>query len=215
MPNKANNNKMQEFQLREEEILNKSLELLLKLGDEKLTVEQIAEAVGVGKGTIYKHFESKAQIYLTLMIRYEQCLAKRLKEGIELANKGDKGATPRAYLQFRIEHAEQDYIFQCLEEKMLALGVEPEIMKELHSIRNENLASLAGMIQEGIDHGRLEDVPPSFHYCSTWALAQGAVCLKRSGFFSDRVEDMDALLEFIRDIGITLGDKGHRYQPVD
>lgn len=35
----------------------------------------IADAVGIGKGTIYKHFKSKAEIYLRLMLDYERDLA--------------------------------------------------------------------------------------------------------------------------------------------
>ena len=59
---------------REQDILA-CAEVLLEQGEDKVTVEMIADKVGIGKDTIYKHFETKREIYLRLMIRYEESLA--------------------------------------------------------------------------------------------------------------------------------------------
>lgn len=53
--------KKREFQRRENEILA-TTEALLRAGDENVTVERIAAEVGIGKGTIYKHFKTKHEI---------------------------------------------------------------------------------------------------------------------------------------------------------
>ena len=66
--------KVREFRRREQEILDTALKLFLDLGEDSVTVEMIADAVGIGKGTIYKHFKSKAEIYLRLMLDYERDL---------------------------------------------------------------------------------------------------------------------------------------------
>ena len=68
--------KVREFRRREQEILDTALQLFLSEGEDSVTVEMIAEAVGIGKGTIYKHFNSKAEIYLRLMLDYERDLAE-------------------------------------------------------------------------------------------------------------------------------------------
>ncbi len=67
--------KVREFRRREQEILDTALKLFLEQGEDSVTVEMIADAVGIGKGTIYKHFKSKAEIYLRLMLDYERDLA--------------------------------------------------------------------------------------------------------------------------------------------
>ncbi len=54
--------KVREFRRREQEILDTALKLFLEQGEDSVTVEMIADAVGIGKGTIYKHFKSKAEI---------------------------------------------------------------------------------------------------------------------------------------------------------
>ena len=72
--------KAQEFRQREQEILDAALILFLEQGEDRVTVENIADRVGIGKGTIYKHFETKNQIYLLLMLRYEEDLASLFQD---------------------------------------------------------------------------------------------------------------------------------------
>ncbi|MFH7445062.1 helix-turn-helix domain-containing protein, partial [Pseudomonas syringae pv. tagetis] len=46
--------KVREFRRREQEILDTALKLYLEQGEDSVTVEMIADAVVIGKGTIYK-----------------------------------------------------------------------------------------------------------------------------------------------------------------
>ena len=58
--------KKREFLRREEEILA-ATERLLNLNDDNVTVDRIASEVGIGKGTIYKHFKTKHDIVAKLI----------------------------------------------------------------------------------------------------------------------------------------------------
>ncbi len=201
--------KSQEFRQREEEILKTALDLLLEYGDEKVTVELIAEKVGIGKGTIYKHFNSKAEIYLRLMIDYERKLSQAINEAIvREKDDGIKGEVARSYLAFRIQHHEKDHLFQRLEEKLVAFGAVPEMIAELHSIRSSNLEELAEIIRVRINDGHLEDVNPTYHYLAAWVIAQGAVALNHSKFFEDRITNVEEVMQFIIEIGVKMGNKG-------
>ncbi|CAI8324470.1 MAG: Uncharacterised protein [Cellvibrionales bacterium UBA7375] len=53
----------------------------------------------------------------------------------------------------------------------------------------------------------LEDVPPHFHYLACWALAQGAVELCFNKTWNNKMDNV-ALMEFITNIGVTMGNKG-------
>jgi len=57
-----------EFKRREEDILQASFDLFAKNGIESVTIDMIAEKAGVGKGTIYKHFIGKNEIFASLVI---------------------------------------------------------------------------------------------------------------------------------------------------
>ena len=131
--------KAQEFRHREEEILRCALALFLEKSEDKVTVEMIAEKVGIGKGTIYKHFVSKNEIYLQLMIRYEDELLLLFGD---LKPTDDKEKIAREYFRFRMEDPVRYALFDRLEAKCLAENAHPTLMTKLHDIRDANLRKL-------------------------------------------------------------------------
>lgn len=197
--------RVREFRAREQEILDISLTLFLSQGESSVTVEMIADAVGIAKGTIYKHFKSKYEIYLRLMIDYEQELANRFLQP-EVGQ--DKNTLYRAYFEFRMKDPERYLLFDQLEARLVHLGVLPDMLEELYSIRSTNLERLSLLIQKRIDDDVLEDVPPSFHLGAAWALVHGAVALHQSGFYKDFIKDEKAFQYFLMDIGVRMGNKG-------
>ena len=59
-------------------ILDATDRLLARYGYRKMTIEDIAREVGIGKGTIYLHFESKEEIVLSHVDRIVERLKERL-----------------------------------------------------------------------------------------------------------------------------------------
>ena len=199
--------KVREFRRREQEILDTALLLFLEQGEDSVTVEMIADEVGIGKGTIYKHFKSKAEIYLRLMLDYERDLARLLNsEGIER----DREALSRDYFAFRMSDPDRYRLFDRLEEKLVKSNQLPELLEELHQIRASNFNHLTGVIQERIDDGKLENVPAYFHYCAAWALVHGAMAMYHSPFWQEVIEDKEGYMQFLMDIGVRMGNKSKR-----
>ncbi len=199
--------KVREFRRREQEILDTALRLFLEQGEDSVTVEMIADEVGIGKGTIYKHFKSKAEIYLRLMLDYERDLARLLNsEGIER----DREALSRDYFAFRMSDPDRYRLFDRLEEKLVKSNQLPELLEELHQIRASNFNHLTGVIQERIDDGKLENVPAYFHYCAAWALVHGAMAMYHSPFWQEVIEDKEGYMQFLMDIGVRMGNKSKR-----
>ena len=199
--------KGREFRRREQEILDTALRLFLEQGEDSVTVEMIADEVGIGKGTIYKHFKSKAEIYLRLMLDYEGDLASLLhSESIER----DREALSRDYFAFRMSDPERYRLFDRLEEKLVKSNQLPELVDQLHQIRASNFNHLTGVIQERIDDGKLENVPAYFHYCAAWALVHGAMAMYHSPFWQDVIEDKEGYMQFLMDIGVRMGNKSKR-----
>lgn len=197
----------QEFRQREREILDAALQLFLELGEDRVTVEMIADKVGIGKGTIYKHFETKNEIYLLLMIRYEESLADRFAQ---LRESDDKERLARDYFHFRIADPKRYQLFDRLENKVIKDHAVPEMVEKLHRIRAANFEDLTRIVRARIDEGSLEDVPEIYHICIAWALAHGAVALMESPFYKRLIDDKTDFLDFLVNIGIRMGNKGQR-----
>ena len=67
--------KDQEFARREQCILDSATQLFMEQTWEKVTVAEIADRSGIGKGTVYKHFASKEEILARLVVDFErECL---------------------------------------------------------------------------------------------------------------------------------------------
>lgn len=61
-------------------ILDAAERLLARFGYRKMTVEDIAREAGIGKGTIYLHFESKEEVVLSHVDRIVERVKARLLE---------------------------------------------------------------------------------------------------------------------------------------
>ena len=192
------------FKAREQAILDATEHLLLDSGDEAITIEMIAERVGIAKGTIYKHFETKNEVYLLLMIRYEEVLADLFRR-IDISQ--DKQSLVREYFTFRVRDADQYLLFDRLESKLVADKVVPALMEKLHAIRAANFEKLCAMVDGQIKAGKLADVPAQYHIAAAWALAHGASALMKSSFYADFIGEQEPFLDFLLNVAVRMGNK--------
>ena len=109
--------------------------------------------------------------------------------------------------KFRMRDPQRYRLFDRLEEKVVKGNQVPEMVEELHKIRASNFERLTLLIKGRISEGKLEDVPPYFHYCAAWALVHGAVALYHSPFWSNVLEDQEGFFQFLMDIGVRMGNK--------
>jgi AcrR family transcriptional regulator len=196
--------KAREFRQREQAILDCALQLFIEHGEDKVTVEMIADKVGIGKGTIYKHFETKNEIYLLLMIRYEEELADLFRR---IGPLDDKEALMREYFRFRVQDPDKYLLFDRLESKLTADKVVPQLLEKLHAIRASNFEKLTSIVKSRIDDSKLADVPPEYHICAAWALAHGASALCKSTFYQSIIKDPDDFFDFLLSAGVRMGNR--------
>lgn len=62
-----------------ESILDATDRLLARYGYKKMTIDDVAQEVGIGKGTIYLHFSSKEELALSHIDRIVERLRERLR----------------------------------------------------------------------------------------------------------------------------------------
>lgn len=72
--------KEREFKRREEDILSAALSLFNRDDWQSVTIDQIAAKAEIGKGTVYKHFVSKDEIYAGLVVVFHQSILAELRK---------------------------------------------------------------------------------------------------------------------------------------
>lgn len=114
----ATQRKLQEFERREADILSAALELFSGENWESVTVVQIADRAGIGKGTVYKHFASKDEIYARLALDFFYGLLRRCHQ-IEDGDdpESEMRSAFRGALKYHQEHEEyssvRQYVFRA------------------------------------------------------------------------------------------------------
>ncbi len=177
-------------------------------GVDQVTVSNIANQAGIGKGTVYKHFLSKSQIMVRIALDYERHITENLNRGIQATLQGDPGAAAQAYFHARLDNPTLDRLVQQLELRLENTREVEGELNEIHSLRHRNIDALNTMVKELIERGILEDVPPHYHYLACWALAQGAVEVCFNKGYADQFDDKRGILDFISKIGVTMGNRG-------
>src|SRR3982750_252671 len=71
--------KAREFQRREADLLQAALALSNHDDWQAVTIDQIARKAEIGKGTVYKHFESKNEMYARLALDFHGLVLARLR----------------------------------------------------------------------------------------------------------------------------------------
>ncbi len=102
------NKTAQLFQRRREEILTAASYIFAQNGFRRTKIDQIAEHLNVGKGTIYRYFKDKKSLFLAVFEQGMDQLRQTMRSNIDpVSNPKNKVATAvRTYFEFFDNHRE-------------------------------------------------------------------------------------------------------------
>jgi AcrR family transcriptional regulator len=137
-------------------ILEHAIRTFAQLGFRRTDVQAIADLAGVGKGTVYRYFHSKEDLFWAAT--YEINL--RLERAVFAAMEGVDGACPKlraaaaAYSRFFEDNPH--YLELTVQDRAEFHGAGPESHLEHH----EKMIRMVGQImRQGIEDGELRPVP--------------------------------------------------------
>jgi AcrR family transcriptional regulator len=90
-------------------IIATAIDLFAKHGIANVTVEQIAEAADIGKGTIYNYFDTKEDIVVAFMVDIERKVQSQV--GRFAKSRGDLSSILTEFLQFQFRLKKQYHQF--------------------------------------------------------------------------------------------------------
>ncbi len=194
------------FLAREQLIIDAARKLCLHGSVSDITVSKIAALAGVGKGTIYKHFDSKTQILLRIVVDHEQKIYQILTKAHTANSKGAAFRGPKAYLQAKLADPALDRLAHRLE-KYLFSTRDKVSFGELDDLRKAS-AEILGRSIRSISQSRTSArLPDRYHYLACWSLAQAVTEL----YVNETIEwtiDVDESLDLLSDILRTINFKG-------
>lgn len=149
--------KEREKEHRKEEIVDAAEKLFFEKGLQVATVDEIAEAAELSKGTIYIYYKSKEDLYLAVVMRglgilYDMFKAK-IREDADVVN--ELMGLQETYLEFFEKHRAYFRMLHYLQTPQFHKQVSEEMVQEC-SLVNQRIWGLAtALLERGIKEGVL------------------------------------------------------------
>ncbi len=171
--------------LRKEEILTEAARLFAERGYSETDTQLLAETIGVGKGTVYRYFPSKRELFLAAVDRVMRMLRQRVDlrvEGVEdPLQRIERGV--REFLSFFAEHPA--YVELLIQERAL---FKDRKLPTFIEHRQMNLQRWRDMYRDLIADGRVRDIPPEGITDVVGNLLYGTIFMN---YFSGQVESAE------------------------
>lgn len=191
--------KQREFARREQDILNAALSLFEGPHWEQVTVEQIAKQSDIGKGTVYKHFSCKEEIYAYITINFTEQIFAAFEAAAQQPEVIDslKDIIRIAFTIFLENPASARVSFYCKRE-----DYRNRLSEELR-LRFEQLDDLfqtfiGAILQKGIDDGLFPNKPVEQLMMGLEATFDGAISMIWNGDVSyQHADDQETYVNII------------------
>jgi AcrR family transcriptional regulator len=143
-------------------ILDAAREVFLRTGFMEANLNEVASLAGVGKGTLYRHFAGKGELYVAMLIENGDEFADAIAAVIDprrsvLEQLEELGCL---YLDFWVGHPEYFQTFWALQNRDLIGPLSPELLEEVRVAFERPLRLLEALIRRGVVSGELRRVDP-------------------------------------------------------
>ena len=177
-----------QFRARETLIFQVAEQLLLENGESGMTLDALAAELDLAKGTLYKHFQSKDELYMLLIIRNERML-------LEMIMDSEKAFPEHLafFMLHHLHHPERTVLFHQIEERLSITGQGIQhLFSELYKVRRHRLRLIINMTETYLDS--IQSLMSVRDYlASIWSLTHGAAASLNSSFYQRYLGSRDTL----------------------
>ncbi|MHB1154652.1 MAG: TetR family transcriptional regulator [Eubacteriales bacterium] len=134
-------------------IFNSALRLFSEKGYDNTNMDDVADDADVTKETLYYHFQSKSQLFIETIIRYERQLEEKVVEFVSAENDPD-------IISFNITKLCVDFFtdYKYIADIVMSeIQVEPDAAAEIKKVKNHFSTLISYLIDEGIANGKLRN----------------------------------------------------------
>lgn len=150
--------------------------IFLRSGFTDANLNEVARAAGVGKGTLYRHFENKGELYVATLSEHGSAFLREMTEALDprapaLEQIAQVG---RFYLGFWERHPEHFQLIWAVQNRHVVGDLSPELMGHVRQVFERPLRLLEALIRAGIEQGTIRPVDP-WNSANALALSANAV----------------------------------------
>ena len=140
------------------EILQCFTEMVAERGYDEVSVRDVAEALGISKGTILHHFRSKEALLEQLNADY---MRRRLAEAADFLAEFEDPVDQLQLIVYQLMLSQQDDRAATVAfSREIVRSAEEETMAEVRAMRDEYSALVIDIIGRGVESGAFDEVDP-------------------------------------------------------
>jgi AcrR family transcriptional regulator len=148
-------------------------------GFQAATMDQIAKAAELSKGAVYSYFDSKEDLYVTILLEGLGLLHERFQQAV--AGKADWDEKLRsigwAYYQFFRENRSYYNILFLMQHGEITSRVSEKVSKACFEKGLASLKVLSEAVEQGIDEGKAQPCDPMKTAVLMWGTLNGIILL--------------------------------------
>lgn len=180
----------QKIFLLKQKILHVTEQLLLE-NNQDIVVGELAAELDIAKGTIYKYFKCKNQLYLELLILNETRL-------LDIAQnfKTDVQEGIRQFMLYHLTNSNRTVLLHSIEERITSLerGIKHKF-EELYEVREKRIVAVKDITVEYLI-SRNCTISLRDYLSYVWTITHGACLLLSSTYYQKSIGERNNLINF-------------------
>jgi TetR/AcrR family fatty acid metabolism transcriptional regulator len=181
-PDEGAQRRAEKKQLSRRKILDAAREVFFRDGFMAANLDEVAQKAGVAKGTLYRYFESKAELYVEVLAHNGEIFKQRMHEAV--SSGGGAADRIRRVAKFYFEHwvRNRDYfqIFWAIENQPVIGELPTGVLGEVSNLWAECIEIVAGIVSEGVEKGELTECDPWEVANILWTVANALIQTEKS-----------------------------------
>lgn len=147
-------------------ILEAARDVFFRDGFMRANLDEMAEKAGVAKGTLYRYFESKADLYVAVLTNNHEIFFEQMRAA---ANDGKTAvermqSIARFYFSHWLEHPDYFQIFWAVDNESVIGDLPRDVIEQIADYWEINLNIIDEVLRFGVEQGE-------FEVCDTWEIA--------------------------------------------
>ncbi len=171
--------KEREKEARKNAIVEAAKTVFFEKGFQGTTMDQIAKAAELSKGSLYIYFPSKEELYVTVLVEGLEILHQKFSKAVEGKKNWERKLRDigKAYYRFYQQHKNYFNILFLLHHGELASHLSHELDQKCFEKGLSCLNFLSQAIQDGINDGEIERQDPMELAVILWGSFNGIILL--------------------------------------
>jgi AcrR family transcriptional regulator len=140
-------------------------------------LDHVAERAGVAKGTLYRYFQTKGELYVAVLAESGASFERKLRATIdpEIDAASQLRRTARFYFDHYVQNREYFQIFWAIENESVIGHLPAGVVDEVARLWESCVDLVAGIVARGIGSGHFVDCDPWEVANVLWTLANGLI----------------------------------------